>query len=104
MAGTDLNLRTAIITAILPQISRSQYYFDLWIALFPLNIIFCNIFVSTVQRLEGARKAAIFVRLHTPGVTNAQIAAEEGITKRYVRLLRKKEAVFRKPWLKSRAP
>lgn len=57
-----------------------------------------------VRRLTEARKAAIYAKLHTPTLSNAEIAAEEGITKRYVQILRQKEALHGKPWPDSRTP
>ncbi|KAB5523044.1 hypothetical protein GE09DRAFT_1194966 [Coniochaeta sp. 2T2.1] len=57
-----------------------------------------------VRRLTSAHKASILAKLHTIGLSNEQIAAAEGITERYVRMLRIKEARFGTPWPENITP
>jgi hypothetical protein len=57
-----------------------------------------------VRRLNAARRAAIYAKLHTPDLSNAEIATSEGISIRYVQILRQKERDRGQPWPESRAP
>jgi transposase len=57
-----------------------------------------------VQYLSQDRRASIFARLHTPGLSNREIAQAEGISEAYVRKLRVKERIYGKPWPEMRTP
>jgi hypothetical protein len=54
--------------------------------------------------LDEARRASLYLRLLTPGLTNKEIADLEGVSVQYVRQLRRKERVFGKMWPKGRTP
>jgi hypothetical protein len=51
-------------------------------------------------QLSEARRASIYARLHTPGLSNQEIADAEGISVQYVRKLRRKGLIYGKMWPK----